>query len=66
MLREQIGSELAPFLRWLTEQGDWSVRQVLDVLEDARGWEGEFAEYEGETRSRASPEECEGEERADR
>ncbi len=66
MLREQIGPELAPFLRWLIDSGDWTVRQVLDVLEDAHAWELEFAEYERETRQRATPEECGGEELADR
>jgi hypothetical protein len=65
-LAEQVGPDVAPFIRWLTGTGDWTVRDLIEVLHDARVWEFEFREWQRETRQRATPEECEGEEWANR
>ena len=65
-LHRQVGSELAPFLRWLVDRGDWDLRTLLDVLDDPAAWEPEFVEWQSATEHRPTDGELEGEERATR
>jgi hypothetical protein len=64
-LRDQVGPDVARFLRWLVDRGDWSVKELVDLLEDPAAWEPEFDEW-----TRASSgvpiEELQGEDRANR
>ena len=63
---EQVGGDVAPFLRWLVARGDWTVLELLDVLDDPGAWEPEFAEWQAETMPVPALAELEGEERTAR
>jgi hypothetical protein len=62
-LREQIGPDVARFLRWLVDRGEWSVSEVLSVVDDPAAWEPEWLEWTREVCA-VSVAELEGEDRA--
>lgn len=56
-LAQNVGPDLAAFLRWLVQRGDWELRELLDVIDDPAAWEIEWREWqENERRACASPE----------
>lgn len=65
-LVDQVGHRLGDFLRWLVARGDWSVQQLIDLIDDPGAWEPEFAEFESETTPAPSLDQLAGEDRAAR